>query len=163
MAKVILDLDDAKNGKLPRVCICCGEAAPQNFRSRLGYWGKAIVVQIPLCHWHKNRFRWRFLSIAAGLPLGFVLFFCGVVITLVGIDHNNQVTSYYLFALILLGLGNIIIFGSLLAFFFQWLSGPRISALDKLTMKMRGVAPEFVEAVRVHHEDRTRGTDRCAT
>jgi hypothetical protein len=163
MATVILDRNDATSGKLPPVCICCGEAATQTFRSRLGYWGKAVVVQIPFCHLHKNRLRWRFLSIAAGLPLGFVLFFCGVVITSVGMDHNNRVTSYYLFALILLGLGNITIFGSLLAFFFQWLYGPRVTALDRLTMKMVGVAPEFVEAVRVHHEDRTSGADRCAT
>jgi hypothetical protein len=181
MAIVRLGQHEASAGQLPPVCMRCGTFA-HTFRQRfffhcpwwvylgiplggipflvLAWWrGQAMRVLAPLCATHQNEWRWQRLavllvSLAVTLGLG--------VASLVLLFQENaaavktgKYNAWHQDNLFYLGCGGLLAGPALYlaAGVLLHYLGIHATAIDQHSITLTGVAPEFVEAVRVAHEE----------
>ena len=148
-----LDLEQAKKGDLPRVCIRCGEAAALFAHTRLDYHFKRVVLRLPLCSRHEDHWRWRGRA-WAGILIGslmLALSIAGVVAT-VSLDFRGVATLLLMMIVISAEIvAAVTFFGSAILYAVLSLSGIRIKRLGARTVTLTRVAPEFREAYRLHH------------
>lgn len=149
-------------GDLPGVCVRCGEATNQFPLSTLSYRGQRIRVCLPFCDTHKPRGRKSlpvilFVVGVCLFVLGLCLFMALVAAELqVGLLRN--VLAYASLGATVLGLAaiaaSLVLYGWLTArdFILFGRTGRRvrIRRLGQDTVTLMHVAPEFVEAYRVH-------------
>jgi hypothetical protein len=163
-----LDLDAARDGDLPGVCVGCGEATNRFPPTRLYYGGKRIRLRLPYCGACKKpggRDSLPFTVLILGVSL-FVLGLC-LLMVLVSTDSRQGVVwdtlGYAALGAIVLGLVMLAISLGGYALLtvhdiamgrFLGLSGPRIRIrrLGHGAVTLMHVAPEFVEACRVYRE-----------
>jgi hypothetical protein len=149
MAEVVLELQEAARGDLPLVCIHCGEPAHNHGLEK--YPSLARVRWLfPLCGQHAGYWRFRtevFLLI--GFVAALLLAIVGARI-LAGIEAGT-LKSIGTGLVLLATLAMLLLPG---CYFCLRLSGTRIRKIGYTTITLAGVAPEFVEALRFHRDQR---------
>jgi hypothetical protein len=175
MATIRLVREEAEDGDLPPVCMCCGEPATV-LRAKNFSWHpdwvylllllgllpcliaalivtKRMRIRAPLCEEHKNHWLWRNWFAYGGLTGIFFLGVGVIALMLTWDDPQGQMSG--LFGLLCFGLLGLGLAWLLAAFVVQNLGIRPIEITDR-TITLRRVAPEFVDAVREEREYRRR-------
>jgi hypothetical protein len=147
MASVELTRAEATGGELPLVCVCCGDAARRCYPVALH--GRMLgPVQGPLCVAHRNHWRWRIAATylvfawAALMVVGFVLMMWAASTppTEIGLAFLPWVVG-------LLGFPVVSVI-----YFVLFFTSVRVTWATKDSITLAGVAPAFVEALRLHRK-----------
>jgi hypothetical protein len=146
MSSVELTRAEATGGELPLVCVCCGDAARRCYPVALH--GRMLgPVQGPLCVAHRNHWRWRiaatYLVFAwAGLmAVGFLLMmWTASATTEIGLTLLPWVVG-------LLGFPVVAVI-----YFALFFTSVHVTWATKDSITLVGVAPAFVEALRLHRK-----------
>lgn len=155
MARCTLDRQQAMNGSLPRVCMCCGLPATTNqvnkftytpfwmllmnvLPTRFTFYSWTIIeMPTPLCHQHEYRmwlpFKVKMAAIGAFL-LGFALTaICAITVVLIPV------------AFVVLPLAIVSLMVLILAAFYLEVSTPRLVGVSKQTLKFESCSDEFAQ------------------
>jgi hypothetical protein len=164
-----LGLAEAIKGDLPGVCVVCGEATSQFPEIRLAFDWQWFRLRLPDCGSHRSHSRWTSWPRRL-LLLGAFLFVLGVCLIVALASTNSPlegvsiVLGYGALAGMLLGVltlaaslagyALLIVQGITLGHFLG-LGSRRVEIrrLEQDIVTLVGVAPEFVEALRVYRGD----------
>jgi hypothetical protein len=146
MASVELTRAEATGGELPLVCVCCGDAARRYYPVALH--GRMLgPLQGPLCVAHRNHCRWRIAATylvfawAALMVVGFLLMMWTASTTSeIGLALLPWVVG-------LLGFPVVSVI-----YFVLFFTSVRVTWATKDSITLVGVAPAFVEALRLHRK-----------
>jgi hypothetical protein len=161
MALVKLGRYEARRGHLPPVCMSCGIAAGvyRSYRAVPVYWlllilvpliglpalvivfSQAPLVRAPLCEFHRYHWRWRnslvFLGLLVSAGLTVASFFSGA-------DSDKPLV----FGMIVVPMMTFV-----LAVVFRY-SAIHAARTNRVSITLRRISPEFIEAHRVQcHDD----------
>jgi len=138
MASVRLGRQQAETGDLPAVCMRCGQPTemwiPRQFSARKDYLERRMLVLVPACDRHRNRWRTR-VRVNWG-TLACLILIMGVLIA--------SPVAFQMPLWIFLGVGAVswlifnIIYGQLLI---------RATEITDHTINLQGVSKEFIEAL----------------
>jgi hypothetical protein len=167
VAEVYLLLDEAGEGKVPPVCVCCGApaAVTKNHTAFVGLGGLPFIVIpllivfvfqratsirlcLPFCSWHRNYWLWRRVINFGSFALMIVL-----VLGTYFLDLASQAGSAsrqgdsWAGALCMLGLALPVVW--LIAYLIHCRVGVRVANYTTESVTLEGVCEEFAAAVPV--------------
>ncbi len=145
MATVVLTREEVAKKDLPLVCLCCGEAA-SGFRN-MGIYLKRWRMDLPLCELHKNHWLWRAWVSWVGFGAAFGSLTAGFSL---GVWAPEK--DYAAPALLLVLLGGLLAFIAPVVFLTLHFTAVHVTRLTNNSITLARVAPEFVEALRVHRQ-----------
>ena len=148
-----LSLLDAIRGDLPGVCIWCGDSTDRFYPVPLIRWWRVIYLRLPLCGSDKNHWRWRTWTVLAS--------YLGLFLCLIGflaakpMGGRPSATPAGLVALVTVyacGFGLLLFLGCVGDYLILLIRGVHIRRHGRETVTLSHVAPEFIEAYRVHRQ-----------
>jgi ATP-dependent Clp protease ATP-binding subunit ClpC len=150
-----LDLEQAKNGDLPRVCIRCGEPADCLVSTPLDYERDRITLQLPLCARHEDQWNWRGWATLGVFIAGGVLLLgtCGFVILIK--SYLRASGAALLLIILLLALASFAFYGCLLLYTVLSRNRIWIRRLGATSVTLKCVSPDFARAYRIQAASRS--------
>lgn len=171
MARVTLWSEEVAPCVLPPCCIVCGVPAETTVRANLawvpawsyltlfcGFWPfvfvylivrRTMTVPAPVCHSHRNHFRWRQWFLPAGLLATLATMLAPVVITP---DEPALPTWAFVGAAALFG-------GTIVVAVWLRVTGVRPLVITRDEITLTGVSPEFATGVETGRADHNRRTE----